>query len=119
MPKQLEMLEGKRAEPTHPEVAPAPAAKPPAAAAVRPVLEVLPRLKPWKDICAGVVLGAAIGDAMGHPTEFLSSVAQIRAKYGPEGVTKFELWWDRGGKHFAPYTDDTQLAEAVLRALVE
>lgn len=87
--------------------------------AQRPVTEVLPTLKPWADICAGVVLGGAIGDAMGHPTEFISSVAGIRSKYGPNGVTKYELWWDRGGKHFAPYTDDTQMAEAVLRALLD
>ncbi|MBK7858043.1 MAG: ADP-ribosylglycohydrolase family protein [Archangiaceae bacterium] len=78
-----------------------------------------PAARPWPDVCAGVVLGAAIGDAMGHPTEFLESVAAIRAKYGGQGVTKFELYWERDGKHFAPYTDDTQMAEAVLRALLE
>src|SRR5207237_10480124 len=89
------------------------------AVAVKPVLDVLPGLKPWQDVCAGVVFGGAIGDAMGHPTEFIGSVSSIRSKYGPEGVTKFELYWDRGGKHFAPYTDDTQMAEAVLRALLE
>jgi ADP-ribosylglycohydrolase len=87
--------------------------------AVTPVLEALAGVKPWHDICAGVVLGGAIGDAMGHPTEFIASVSSIRAKYGPEGVTRFELYWDRDGKHFAPYTDDTQMAEAVLRALLE
>src|SRR5204862_96183 len=76
---------------------------------VQPVRDVLPTLKPWSDICAGVVLGGAIGDAMGHPTEFIGSISSIRAKYGPEGVTKFELFWDRNGKHFAPYTDDTQM----------
>jgi ADP-ribosylglycohydrolase len=89
------------------------------AVAVRPVLEVLPSLRPRADVCAGVVLGGAIGDAMGHPTEFIGSLASIRAKYGAQGVTKFELYWDRGGKHFAPYTDDTQMAEAVLRALLQ
>jgi ADP-ribosylglycohydrolase len=104
--------EGEEPESEEPEAAVA-------AAPVKPVLEVLPGLKPWADICAGVVLGGAIGDAMGHPTEFIGSVSSIRAKYGPEGVTKFELYWDRGGKHFAPYTDDTQMAEAVLRALLE
>lgn len=65
----------------------------------------------------GTVLGAAIGDAMGHPTEFCSMEA-IVAKYGLAGVQGFELWWDRGGRHFAPYTDDTQMAEIVLRGLV-
>ena len=66
---------------------------------------------------AGAVLGAAIGDAMGHPTEFLS-MRDIHRKYGPSGVHGFELWWERDGKRFAPYTDDTQMAEIVLRALV-
>ncbi len=73
---------------------------------------------PRRSIFAGAVMGAAIGDAMGHPTEFMS-MAAIRSKYGPQGVTGFELYWDRGGKHFAPYTDDTQMAEIVLRVLVD
>jgi ADP-ribosylglycohydrolase len=64
------------------------------------------------------VLGAAIGDAMGHPTEFLS-MAEIRAQYGDAGVSGFELWLERDGKRIAPYTDDTQMAEVVLRTLVE
>jgi ADP-ribosylglycohydrolase len=66
----------------------------------------------------GAVLGAAVGDALGHPTEFLSQAA-IRRQYGPSGVTGFELWWERAGRRFAPYTDDTQMAEIVLRTLVE
>lgn len=120
MPKQLEMLDAPAEDTSFPppEGAAAAEAVTPGAP-VKPVLEVLPGLKPWADICAGVVLGGAIGDAMGHPTEFIDSVRSIRAKYGPEGVTKFELYWERGGKHFAPYTDDTQMAEAVLRALLE
>lgn len=65
----------------------------------------------------GAVLGAAVGDALGHPTEFLSHEA-IRGRYEPLGVTGFELWWERDGLRFAPYTDDTQMAEIVLRALV-
>ncbi len=82
----------------------------------------------------GTVLGAAIGDAMGHPTEFLGSLEAIRAKYGPRGVEGFTLYWEPklaggaqlpgdaqlpGGARFAPYTDDTQLAEVVARALLE
>lgn len=68
---------------------------------------------------AGAVLGAAIGDAMGHPTEFIGSFSAIRERYGPEGVTKFELYRERDGRRFAPYTDDTQMAEIVLRTLLE
>jgi ADP-ribosylglycohydrolase len=33
-------------------------------------------------------------------------------------VEGFELWWQRDGRKFAPYTDDTQMAEIVLRALI-
>ena len=67
----------------------------------------------------GAVLGAAVGDAMGHPTEFIGSFEAIRARYGPEGVTKFEKFWERDGRRFAPYTDDTQMAEIVLHSLLE
>lgn len=68
--------------------------------------------------CLGAVLGAAIGDAMGHPTEFMG-MDSIRARYGPHGVTGFELYWEREGQRFAPYTDDTQMAEAVLVSLLD
>lgn len=66
----------------------------------------------------GCVLGAAIGDALGHPTEFLDPAA-IRARWGERGLTGFELWWDGPDGRFAPYTDDTQMAECVLRSLIE
>src|SRR5690606_7075795 len=66
----------------------------------------------------GAVLGGAIGDAMGHPTEFIGSFEAIRARYGPAGVTGFELWREAAGARFAPYTDDTQMAECVLVALL-
>lgn len=69
-------------------------------------------------IC-GAVLAAAIGDALGHPTEFLSMDA-IRRRFGPRGVTGFELYRsDPDGRRFAPFTDDTQMAELVLEALLE
>jgi ADP-ribosylglycohydrolase len=66
-----------------------------------------------------VVLGAATGDAMGQPTEFINSFAGIFSKYGLQRITCFELFWTREGKCVAPYTDDTQMAEVVLRALME
>ena len=75
-------------------------------------------LGPQRSRLVGVVLGGAIGDAMGHPTEFISSFESIRARFGPEGVTGYELWREEGGVRFAPYTDDTQMAECVLRALL-
>ncbi len=70
------------------------------------------------DRVAGAVLGAAIGDAMGHPTEFVTSFEAIRATWPPDGVQGFERFWDQDGRRVAPYTDDTQMAECVLRALL-
>ncbi|HET9958034.1 MAG TPA: ADP-ribosylglycohydrolase family protein, partial [Polyangiaceae bacterium] len=66
----------------------------------------------------GCVLGAAIGDALGHPTEFINSFDRLFERFGPQGVTGYELYWEHGGKRFAPYTDDTQMAELVLRNLL-
>jgi ADP-ribosylglycohydrolase len=60
---------------------------------------------------AGAVLGAAIGDAMGAPTEFLD-MDQIRRRFGPDGVQGFVTTPAR-------YTDDTQLAEIVLETMIE
>ncbi|HEY8430396.1 MAG TPA: ADP-ribosylglycohydrolase family protein, partial [Sandaracinaceae bacterium] len=67
---------------------------------------------------AGAVLGAAIGDAMGHETEFIRSFEEIRKRFGPEGVTKYERWGEHEGRRVALYTDDTQMAEQVLRSLL-
>lgn len=66
----------------------------------------------------GAVVGSAIGDAMGCPTEFLS-MAQIYEQYGQQGVTGYVLFREEGGDQFAPYTDDTQMAEAVCRSLLD
>lgn len=64
------------------------------------------------------MLGAAIGDALGHPTEFISSFEALASRFPPAGVTGYALYWERDGRRFAPYTDDTQMAEIVLRELV-
>jgi len=70
-----------------------------------------------EDGIVGSVLGAAIGDALGHPTEFVRSFEAIERKFGAGGVKGYALYWEREGKRFAPYTDDTQMAELVLRTL--
>jgi ADP-ribosylglycohydrolase/protein-tyrosine phosphatase len=70
------------------------------------------------DRVAGAVLAAAIGDALGHPTEFLT-VEAIHARFGPEGVRGFELFLDERGRRVAPFTDDTQMSELVIEALLE
>ena len=71
----------------------------------------------WEEQAAGAVLGAAIGDAMGHPTEFMS-MTEIHQRYGLRGVQNFELYRENNGLRYAPYTDDTQMAEIVLRSLL-
>lgn len=72
-----------------------------------------------RDRFRGAVLGAAIGDALGHATEFMKW-PQIARTWGDGGVTGFESWRaGRDGRRFAAYTDDTQLAEIVLRGLVD
>ena len=65
----------------------------------------------------GAVLAAAIGDAVGHPTEFMS-MAEITSRFGADGVQGFELYRVKDGHRFAPYTDDTQMAEAVIDGLL-
>src|SRR5262245_42890907 len=62
----------------------------------------------------GSILGLAIGDALGHPTEFLSSLSAIRARFGPRGIAGFA---SVGGHPPGTFTDDTQMSIAVLRAL--
>ncbi len=63
----------------------------------------------------GAILGLAIGDALGFPTEFIS-LKEIRTRYGPAGVTDFEpVGWHPPGT----YTDDTQMSIAVAEALIE
>ncbi len=65
----------------------------------------------------GCLLGGAIGDALGAPVEFLP-LAQIRARYGPEGIRAF----DRAYGVVGAITDDTQMtlftAEGIVRAWV-
>lgn len=62
----------------------------------------------------GSIVGLAIGDALGHPTEFVGEMKAIRARWGEAGVTGFEP----AGRHPAgTFTDDTQMSIAVTRAL--
>ena len=63
----------------------------------------------------GSILGLAIGDAIGHPTEFVGSVRAIRQRWGELGVTDMMP----AGRHPAgTFTDDTQMTICVARALV-
>jgi len=68
-----------------------------------------------QDRFRGSIVGLAIGDAIGHPTEFMSSVTSIRSRWPPSGVTGFEP----SGRHPAgTFTDDTQMSICVGRALI-
>jgi ADP-ribosylglycohydrolase len=66
----------------------------------------------------GSMLASAIGDALGAPVEFWS-LAEIRSRCGPVGVTAFLPAYGRAG---GAITDDTQMAlftaEGMIRALV-
>ena len=63
---------------------------------------------------AGCLLGGAVGDVLGAPVEFMS-LAEIRRRLGPQGVTDFMEAYGRLGA----ITDDTQMtvftAEGLLR----
>ena len=65
----------------------------------------------------GALLAGAVGDALGAPVEFMR-LAEIRARFGPEGVTGYAPAYGRPGA----ITDDTQMtlftAEGLIRALV-
>ena len=67
-----------------------------------------------EDRFQGALLGLAIGDALGRPTEFLTTMDDICGTFGPEGVTDFEADRHPAGT----YTDDTQMTLAVARALI-
>lgn len=62
----------------------------------------------------GAILGLAIGDALGRPTEFLDSLEAIHERFGPDGVTDLEPDWHPA----CTYTDDTQMSLCVARALL-
>lgn len=70
------------------------------------------------DRVRGSLLGGAIGDALGWPIEFLQ-LAQIRQRYGTEGVQGFLPQHDAGAPQ--QITDDTQMtlftAEGLLRSV--
>lgn len=72
---------------------------------------------------SGSMLGCAIGDAMGRPTEF-KTMDQIFASY-PNGIKSFDdfhqedFWKNKYGKKIAPYTDDTAMAKLVFEQLIE
>lgn len=68
----------------------------------------------FRERIRGCLLGLAVGDALGHPTEFVPSLGAIRARWGARGVEGFVA----AGRHPpGTFTDDTQMALCVARAL--
>ena len=63
----------------------------------------------------GCIIGLAVGDALGHPTEFIPSVQAIRARWGETGISNFEATANHPPGTF---TDDTQMSIAAVRALI-
>jgi len=72
-------------------------------------------LSSTEDKIHGCILGLAIGDALGYPTEFIS-LSKIHEQYGPNGVTDFKPSCDHP---VGTFTDDTQMTIAVAEALIE
>lgn len=63
----------------------------------------------------GCLLGGAVGDALGAPVEFISSLAGIRARFGPGGARDFVSAYGRPGM----ITDDTQMTLFTAEGLLE
>lgn len=63
----------------------------------------------------GCIVGLAVGDALGWPTEFIHDLGIIRSRYGPDGINDLVATRDSAGT----YTDDTQMSLCVARALIE
>ncbi len=62
----------------------------------------------------GALVGLAVGDALGYPTEFISR-EQILQRFGPQGLTDFAA---SHGHPPGTYTDDTQMSLAVAEGLL-
>ena len=71
-----------------------------------------------KDKIAGVLLGSAVADALGWPTEFIKTKSQIQRFFGVNEIRDFVPWEKRTGGRFntyidyiqpGEYSDDTQL----------
>lgn len=62
----------------------------------------------------GMLLGGAVGDALGAPVEFMS-LREIRATFGDEGITDFESAY---GREAGAITDDTQMSLFVFEGLI-
>ncbi len=79
----------------------------------------------YYDKVLGCLVGGALGDACGAPTEFIGSLEEIEKKYPPAGITGIgslknsDFNTDKSGKLVVPYTDDTAMTLPLFKVLVE
>ena len=78
-----------------------------------------------KDKAYGCVFGAALGDMLGAPVEFIKSRAQINTKYPPSGIVGIESLKEKDykqdtlGERYVPYTDDTAMTLCVMEGIIK
>lgn len=74
-----------------------------------------------KDKIRGSLIGGAIGDALGYPVEFVGSFEEIRANYGDNGISEYDLSypWLEGTYNKALFSDDTQMTLYTAEGLLE
>lgn len=79
-----------------------------------------------RDQIAGVLLGAAVADALGWPTEFIKTETQARRLLSTKYVSDFRPWEKKTGGRFytyidyiqpGEYSDDTQLTLCTSRCI--
>lgn len=68
-----------------------------------------------RQVVRGCLVGAAVGDALGAPVEFMPRSETLR-KFGREGITLLHPW---EGHAAGSYTDDTQMTMATARGLLD
>lgn len=68
-------------------------------------METKPKYEYNLDKVKGCLVGGAAGDALGYPVEFRKSYAEIRERYGPQGITRYKL----DDHDVAEVSDDTQM----------
>lgn len=72
----------------------------------------------------GCLLGAALGDALGAPVEFIDSIAQIKRDYFPNGIEGIsslkpqDFKRDENGNCVLAYTDDTAMTLVTIQTLL-
>ena len=74
-----------------------------------------------RDKCRGSLIGGAIGDAFGYPVEFVGSFDEIRARYGDNGITEYDMSYPWLDEKFdkALFSDDTQMTLYTAEGLLE